>query len=403
MTFNFVFDQRNDSRPYPNLAPMVTNPHESYAGMGDTYPRIAPCRLLLYSADHGYPCNISYMDEPLPTNALYPIGLAWFDFELDYFAMIPAATLAAIRSGDLTVMFYYHEGDTPYLEKTRLDELCLRHDLPMSSYRFVSGNTCAAAIPGFAYFPDHELFYWRYGVVWNGQERPYSPAHQGQRSRQFTLLSRIHKWWRATIVSYFQQQGLLDRAYWSYGDVTIGDRIEDNPIQLNQFPGLAEDMTGFLAGGPYRCDDLTTDEHNSHWITAETLYTDSYASFIMETLYDAEQSGGAFLTEKTFKAILNAHPFVVFGCPNTLATLRGLGYRTFDSNIDNAYDAIVDNTLRFRATMSTVRQLLDRDDPHTWYLKCLEDIEYNQQLFISSKYDRLAELSRALSTSTLLG
>ena len=46
--------------------------------------------------------------------------------------------------------------------------------------------------------------------------------------------------------------------------------------------------------------------------------------------------------------------------------------------------------------MSTVRQLLDRDDLHSWYLDCLEDIRYNQQLFISSKYHRLDALCRSL-------
>lgn len=396
MTFNFVFDRHNDSRPYPNLAPMMTNPHESYAGMGDTYPRIAPCRLLLYCEDHAYPYRVSYMDEPIPTAALYPIGLAWFDYGIDYFALMPATTLAAVRAGSLTVLFYYHEGDNPDRERLRLDSLCLDHNLPVSSYRFVSGNTAAAAIPGFAYFPDHELFYWRNGVIWNGQPRPYAAAHRRPRSKRFTLLSRIHKWWRSTILAYFDQQGLLDCAYWSYGDTTIGDRREDNPIQVTKFPGLEEHMTTFLSGSPYRCDDLTSDEHNSHWITAEQLYTDSYMSFVMETLYDAEQSGGAFLTEKTFKAILNAHPFVIFGCVNTLASLRGLGYRTFDHLIDTSYDTIKDNTQRFRATMASVRQLLNREDLLSWYQLCLEDIEYNQQRFISSKYDRLAELRTAL-------
>ena len=248
------------------------------------------------------------------------------------------------------------------------------------------------------YFADHELFYWRNGVTWNGQAMPYSTAHTGRRSRCFTMLSRIHKWWRSTVVARFDQLGLLaaDRAYWSYGDVTIGDRPEDNPLQISQFPGLAAHQTAFLSAGPYRCDDLSADEHNSHWITAEHLYTDSYSSFVLETLYDAEQSGGAFLTEKTFKAILNAHPFVVFGCAGSLETLRSLGYRTFDSVLDNSYDGIQDNTQRFRATMHTVDQLL-AGDMHAWYQACVPDILYNQQLFISSKYNRLAQLNQDLS------
>ena len=396
MSFNFVFDRYNDSRPYPNLAPMMDNPHDTYHGMGDIYPRIAPCRLLLYCADHGYPCTVNYMDQPLPTNALYPVGLAWFDYSIDYFGMIPTDTLELIRQGRLTVLFYYHEGDNPCRERDRLDTLCQQHNLPTTCYRFISGNTEADNIPGFVYFPDHELFYWRNGVVWNGNPMPRVEAHTRPRSRKFTLLSRIHKWWRSTVVAHFDQLGLLADGYWSYGDTSIGDLYHNNPIRLNCFPGLEPHMQQFLAGGPYRCDDLTADEHNSHWLRADYLYTDSYASFVLETLYDAEQSGGAFITEKTFKAILNAHPFVVFGCPGTLATLRNLGYRTFDTYLDNSYDAENNNTERFIRTMNTVQHLLSLD-LHAWYQQCLPDILHNQALFVSSKYDRLHDLAGKLS------
>lgn len=396
MSFNFVFDRYNDSRPYPNLAPMMDNPHDTYHGMGDIYPRIAPCRLLLYCADHGYPCTVNYMDQPLPENALYPVGLAWFDYSIDYFGMIPTDTLESIRQGRLTVLFYYHEGDNPYRERDRLDTLCQQHNLPTACYRFISGNTEADNIPGFVYFPDHELFYWRNGVVWNGNPMPGVEAHGRPRSRKFTLLSRIHKWWRATAVSYFHRAGLLDQAYWSYNNISQGDTANNNPIMLSRFPGLEEYLEAFLANSPYTCDDLSADDHNSHWILADYLYSDSYCSFILETLYDAEQSGGAFVTEKTFKAIRNAHPFVIFGCPNTLATLKRLGYRTFDQYIDNSYDSEQDNTQRFIKTITAVEQLL-KQDSHAWYLRCSEDILYNQQLFVATKYDRLAVLSNQLN------
>ena len=398
MSFNFVFDRYNDSRPYPNLAPMMDNPHDSYAGMGDSYPRIAPCRLLLYCADHSYPYQVSYMDQALPENALYPIGLAWFDYSIDYFGMIPADTLEYIKQGRLTVLFYYHEGDNPYRERDRLDTLCGQHNLPTTCYRFISGNTEADRIPRFVYFPDHELFYWRNGVVWNGNPMPGVEAHAQPRSRKFTLLSRIHKWWRATAVSYFHRAGLLDQAYWSYNNISQGDTANNNPIMLSRFSGLEEYLKEFLANSPYTCDDLSADEHNSHWILADYLYSDSYCSFILETLYDAEQSGGAFVTEKTFKAIRNAHPFIIFGCPNTLATLKRLGYRTFDQYIDNSYDSELDNTQRFAKIIATVEKLLSCGDLHLWYQACLPDILYNQQLFVASKHNRLAKLDQQLNT-----
>jgi len=395
MNFNFVFDRRNDSRPYPNLAPMMDNPHDSYHGMGDSYPWIAPCRLLLYCADHGYPMNISYVDEPMPANALYPVGLAFFSYDIDYFDMIPDQTLELIRGGQLRVLFYYHEGDNPYREKEKLNQLCEQHGLPTTCYLFISGNTEADRINNFVFFPDHELFYWRNGVVWNGNPRPGVVAHDNKRNKQFTMLSRVHKWWRSTIMSYFHREKLLEHAYWSYGDSDMGDLYTNNPIMLSKFPGLDDYMKEFLAQGPYKCDDLSAEEHNSHWILADYLYSDSYCSFVLETLYDAEQSGGAFLTEKTFKAIRNAHPFVIFGCPNSLATLRQLGYRTFDNYIDNSYDLEQNNTERFIKTIDSVKKILDQD-LHAWYQNCRDDIEYNQQLFVGSKYSRLEQLHTRL-------
>lgn len=374
----------------------MSNPHESYAGLGDTWPRIAPCRLLLYCEDHGYPYTIHYTDQAFPVGAWYPVGLAWFDYELDYFALIPPSTLALIQSGHVRVLFYYHEGDNPFKEQARLDALCRLHGLTNSCYRFISGNTQANSIGNFCYFPDHELFYWRNGVVWNGQTQPYCQAHGEARTRRFTLLSRVHKWWRATTVAHLQQEGLLDQAYWSYGTVDIGDLPENNPIQIGQFAGLRSCIDRFLTGAPYRCDDLTEAEHNSHWILADHLYSDSYASIVLETLYDAEQSGGAFITEKTFKAILNGHPFVIFGCPGTLATLRRLGYRTFDHVIDNSYDEIPDNTQRFRAAVAAV-QHLSTQDPAVWYRACRADILHNQALFRASKHGRLAQLDQELT------
>jgi len=325
------------------------------------------------------------------------VGLAWFDYDLDYFARIPEATLDLIRSGQIRVLFYYHEGDNPTREQHRLNHLCGLHGLDPACYRFVTGNTAVEDLANFVYFPDHELFYWRNGVEWNGQAQAYCSAHEEARTRSFTLLSRVHKWWRATVVTHLLHEGLLARAYWSYGTVDIGDLPGDNPIMTSPFPGLADHMHEFLAGAPYRCDDLTEAEHNSHWILADHLYSDSHASIVLETLYDAEQSGGAFITEKTFKAILNAHPFVIFGCVGTLATLRRLGYRTFDGLIDTQYDAILNNTDRFKATVSALGKILAQEDLGAWYRACRADILHNQQLFASTKYPRLAQLDRELN------
>jgi hypothetical protein len=394
--FKFVFDRRNDARPYPNLAPMMDNPHESYHGMGDTWPRIAPCRLLFYCQDHDYPYTVSYTDESIPDGAFYPVGLSWFDFELDYFGMMADHVLDLLRQGRMRVLFYYHEGDNPFKEQQRLNQLCDHHRLPADCYRFISGNTQARNILNFVYFPDHELFYWRNAVKWNGKSMPGCSYHDRARTRRFTALNRFHKWWRATIMADLHRNHLLDHSYWSYNMVDMGDRFEDNPLEIDSIPGLKSALENFIQGAPYHCDDLTPQQQNSHWTLIPEHYDDAYCHLILETLYDAEQSDGAFLTEKTFKPIRHAQPFVVFGAPNTLTTLRELGYRTFDHVLDNSYDLEFNNTRRYLKTFDLV-QSLSQQDLLDWYRSCQSDLLHNQQLFLSSKYPRLNTLSQQLS------
>jgi hypothetical protein len=383
-------------RPWPNLASLVDTP-DAYHTIGNTFPWIAPCRIMLYARDHNYRVNVSYITDPIPERALYPVGLAFFDFKVDYFAMMSDRVRNLLRSRHMRVMFYYHEGDNPAHERTRLNDLCVGHELPTDCYIFVSGNTIADAIPGFIYFPDHELFYWRMSVEKDRQIMPGCIAHSGLRGSEFTLLSRVHKWWRASIVTHLRAQGILDRSRWSYGMTMIDDQYQDNPIELCQFENLEQQIAEFLVNAPYTCDNQTTEQHNQHWQLVREHYEESYCHLVLETLYDADGSQGTFLTEKTFKPIRHAQPFVLFAPPGSLALLRRLGYHTFDHAIDNHYDRIMDNTDRFRATVAAIERLRSQD-MHAWYQSLLNDIRYNQEYFRATKWHRLDDLATHLDT-----
>ena len=386
--FNFVFDRCEQGRPVANL----TNGSAS-----DTvYPYITPLRLLYYVRDHDYPTQIFHIDQELPQNCFYPVGLGFFDFSIDYFSLMSRRVLDLCKQGRLKILFYYHEGDNPYHEKQRLDSLCALHDLPLDCYRFISGNTEANKIENFVYFPDHELFYWQMSVRKNQQYLTGCKPHRHARQYDFTLLSRVHKWWRATIVSYLLQQNLLSRSLWSYNTISIGDRLEDNPIEVHKFPEL--DLEKFLANAPYACDSLSATDHNNHHTYVPEHYENSYMNLVMETLYDADQSGGAFITEKTFKPIRHGQPFVIFGASGSIKLLKDLGYRTFDHAIDNSYDQESNNTQRFIRTVNLLRQLKDQGLDYISQ-QCFDDVVYNQEYFEQSKYHRLQDLHQKLIVS----
>jgi hypothetical protein len=211
----------------------------------------------------------------------------------------------------------------------------------------------------------------------------------------FLLLSRSHKWWRATVLTDLQRQGLLDNAVWSYNTaITVGDRVADCPIQLDLLD-IRSDIAKFLSDGPYSCDSLTAAAHNDHSQHVAEHWESTACSIVLETHFDADGSRGAFLTEKTFKCIKHGHPFVLFAPANSLQALRDMGYRTFDSVIDTSYDLIADNTQRYLAVVDTIRKLA-LIDPNTLYNSCVEDVAHNQQVFLASKYNRLNSLWETL-------
>lgn len=375
--FKFAADTVLRDKAYPALAKWSAQPYTpQWREFVNHWPHTVPCELHEHCNTHGFPYSIAN------TGDYYTIGLGFFSFDIDYFELIPSWVLES----KITVLFYYHEGDNPYHIKQRLDYLCGQHNLPTTCYQFVSGNTVADQIPGFHYFPDHELLYWHR----NQQIKPDS-INLAPRPYNFTLLSRTHKWWRATVVADLHRSGLLTQSQWSYNTVSIGDCEQDNPIEIDQFDGLRADIKTFLAGAPYTCDSLTADDHNNHHIVEKSHYSDSYCNLVLETHFDADGSGGAFLTEKTFKPIKHGQPFVIVGAPGSLQALRDLGYRTFDHAIDNRYDLETNNTQRWILVKRAIEQI-HKQNLDQWFASCLDDVLHNQQLFLSSKYDRLNTL-----------
>jgi hypothetical protein len=379
--FKFVTDRIVSDKAYPALATWQADPYTpEWRQFVNHWPHTVPCELHEHCRTHAFPYTLSTSD-----GNFYTIGLGFFNFSIDYFDLIPTHILEK----KTPILFYYHEGDNPYTIKQRLDQLCINHGLPTTCYQFVSGNTAAEQISGFHYFPDHELLYWH-----RNQQTLPTPVNLKKRTYDFTLLSRTHKWWRATVVADLYRMKLLDQSQWSYNTICIGDREEDNPIEIDIL-NIREDLIRFLNAAPYSCDDLTADDHNNHHLTNAVHHSDSYCNIVLETHFDADGSNGAFLTEKTFKPIKHAQPFVIVGAPGSLQALRDLGYRTFDHAIDNRYDLETNNTKRWILLRQAIEKI-KQQNLDKWFATCLTDINHNQQVFLSSKHNRLNKLYERL-------
>jgi hypothetical protein len=384
MTLNVVADRIIKGRIYPALARWEARPYtHAWREFGNHYPYTVPFRLQEYCEHHNVKINIYQATDDLPANCYYPIGLGFFDFDIDYFDLISISLLEKIRQGLFRVLFYYHEGDNPERIKYRLDQLVLHHRLPSDCYVFVSANSAADQLPGFVYFADFELWYWQ-----RNHGQPPLAIHTRAREHEFTVLNRLHKSWRATAMADLHRHGILTRSYWSYCETGVLD--DNNPIEIDSIDGLRTGTEQFLSRAPYVSDELGQAERNNHAVTQSKYHENSYCNIVMETHFDADQSGGSFLTEKTFKPIKHGQLFFIAGPVGSLQALRNLGYRTFDSILDNSYDQIENNTERWKKLCDSIQQA--QYQLNVRYIAALSDIKHNQQLFQQLKTQRLNTL-----------
>jgi hypothetical protein len=388
---DFVTDRITRGKAYPALTQWVAEPYTSeWRQFAQHWPNTVPVELFEHCSTHNINFNLSTDIK----SGYYAIGLGFFNFGIDYFELLPTEIFNAVKNQTLKVLFYYHEGDNPGNIKLHLDICCQKNQLPVDCYHFVSGNTVAEKLDRFHYFPDHELLYWH-----RNKSVAATEIHLRRRRHNFTVLNRTHKWWRATAMADLWRHGILNTSQWSYNQ-TIGcnDRPEDNPIEIDSIKNLRRDLDKFLLECPHSCDALTSDQHNDHHLHIPEHYTDSYCSIVLETHFDADGSGGTFLTEKTFKCLKHGHPFVIIGPQGSLNALRQLGYRTFDHAIDNSYDWEPNNTQRWNMVRTAIKQLVQYN-MHDWFQSVYKDVQHNQQLFLSSKQDRVNNLLSKIQNS----
>ena len=392
MSLNLIADKIIKGRVYPALARHQALPYtQAWREFEQHWPYTVPLRLQEYCNYHDVQLNLYTLDHDWPANALYPIGLGFFDFEIDYFELLPSPVFTALREKNIRILFYYHEGDNPLCIKQRLDVLCDQHKLSHDRYIFVSANTAAKNIPGFVYFTEFELWYWQRNSSW-----PALDIHYGPRGRDFTVLNRLHKSWRALIMADLYQNAMLDKAYWSYCEPgKFSDA--DCPIEIDAVSGLRAATEKFLTATPYFSDDFGNDKRNDHSTLMPEYHNNSYCNIVVESQFDFDQSDGVFLSEKTFKPIKHGQLFFIAGAAGSLQVLRDLGYRVFDEVLDNSYDQETNHTQRW----IKLRNAIVKAQPQLPKLfnQCQLDLEHNQRLFQSIKTDRLNSLIKDINES----
>ena len=215
----------------------------------------------------------------------------------------------------------------------------------------------------------------------------------------FNGLPRPH---RTAIQFLLKTNNLLHSGYVSYNVRLDNNPTQDPVFHYNQlmcreelsifFSSFEDDMCKLT---PIYLDTTRDNHHLLHPsevpVTHIDFYQDTYFSIITETAAykgysdDGYTGGGRILSEKTFKAIVNQHPFILVAMPRSLEELHELGYKTFSPWIDESYDQEEDDIKRTFMIMREVKKLcnLEPDELKEFLQFAKEIVVYNYNLLVS--------------------
>ena len=387
----FVFDTYERNGVYlPNLVTdtSIGFRSEQWWNLAITPPYSYEFRFLRYLWQHRIKYrveNVRDINEP----CIYPVNLNYFDPKIDYISLVSEPAKALARQGLCTIWFYYSEGDNIHWHIDRcLREQLDQHRIPYDQFKFTIANPSAEG-EFYSYFPDDELYY-KYLHADGGY---ITKQNLEARTQKFTCLNRVDKPFRRLFAATLVERGLTDRAYFSYTDRKYQVEYETRDSDVSQWDTWDHTVLERFAP-PYRCDELADYEHNSHKLIDARFFQDAYFNVIVET-----HINNLFLTEKTFKPILNLQPFVIVGAPRSLRLLRELGYKTFGDYIDESYDNEDNAEQRLKLCLNVVEQIVGMS--HAEHVKIQQDMAeillYNQQHFLSDKSAKLLNLLDKIS------
>lgn len=227
------------------------------------------------------------------------------------------------------------------------------------------------------------------------QGKTYTP---GPREKDFLCFNRRYRDHRLLFGLLLHKYELLDHSYFSLAkyqpENTADFRSTADAINKQQHNNILEITSESIYKFDYKLPlVLDTSDFNRLHPTAMTdtitnLYNKSLVHIISETNF---YTNIIHQTEKTIKPIANMQPFIMLGSPNSLKSIKDMGFKTFSDFWDESYDLELDHTRRLLKIVELCKTISqwtpERKIEFTHQVKDI--VEYNYNHFMNSRLTAL--------------
>lgn len=172
------------------------------------------------------------------------------------------------------------------------------------------------------------------------------------------LMGKYHKLNRIGLLYKLYENDLLDdtRCQWSsYHDIELDETLKFIPCSsLEQKISISKFLKHIFRNPDEAkvCIQNSISSHYGGFPFDVNLYKTTNLSLISETAFDSTIT----ITEKTYRAIINQHPFVIAGAPGILKEIQHRGFYTFDEYMTvKNYDSIASKYRRLDAIVENVK------------------------------------------------
>jgi len=204
--------------------------------------------------------------------------------------------------------------------------------------------------------------------------------------KKFLCLNGYYRRHRAALITMLSGLNLLDKGLISFNIKEGGAEPEDTYNFMKEFFSQIPEVNSILDNNKdnlLKLKSILLDRPFNHGENLavvmpehDTYFNDTFFSVVTETNYpdfnpihhtpELPNRVGRLLSEKIFRTIYFKHPFLIVCNPHSLKLLKELGYKTFDSLIDESYDDETDNSIRIYKIAKEIERLCNLSDEEVY-------------------------------------